>query len=51
MLETLYNIVEDVDKVHQEPQKLIIDLTVVPCENNIDAKTLLAYTQTLLSVL
>ena len=50
MLEILCNIVEDVDKVHQEPQKLIIDLNVVPCEDNMDAETLLACTQALVSV-
>ena len=49
MLETLW-IIKDVDKVHQKPQKPIIDLNVVPCEDNTGAKTLSAYIQALLLV-
>ena len=41
---------EDVDNVHQEPQKLIIDLNVVPYEDNMGVETLLVCTQASLLV-
>ena len=51
MLEILCTTIEDVDKVHQEPHKLIIDLNVVPYEDNMDVETLPTRTQALLLVL
>ena len=50
MLKTLCNTMRNVDKVHQEPQKIIIDLNIVLCEDNTGAKTLWAYIVALLSV-
>ena len=50
MLETLYNIIDNVDKVHQEPQKFIIYLNVVPCEDSMGVETLPACIQALLLV-
>ena len=50
MLERLCNIVEDVYKVHQEPQKLIIDLNVISFKDSNGVKTLSICTQTSLLV-